>query len=257
MECKNCAFALSVDDNFCTNCGAKVIRNRLTIKNLFEHFTEQFLNYDNKFFQTFLNMFRRPEDVIGSYISGTRKKYVNVVSYFAIAITAAGLLLFVLNKYFPEFMNMSSIAQKGTEEFNQKNLEFTQEYQSLLMMLYLPFYALISRLVFLNKKQYNYTEHLVIFMYITAQIALAQFLLIIPLAFIRGIDFGIVSLLLIPLMIVFSAYCLKRLYGLNLGEILLKTMIFLLILFIIAIIAMVVMAFLMFKYEMFPELLPK
>jgi len=255
MECKNCALALKENDDYCNSCGAKVIRNRLTIKNLFEHFTEQFLNYDNKFLQTFLDMFRRPEDVIGSYINGTRKKYVNAVSYFAIAITAAGLLLFVLNKYFPEMMNMSSLAQPGTEEFNKNNLEFTQEYQSLLMMLYLPFYALFSRLVFLKNKKYNYTEHLVIFMYITAQLALAQFFIIIPLAFIDGMDFGLISLGFIPIMLFYSAYCLKRLFGLDLGGIILKTMLFLFILFVLGIIFTVIVTYLMLKHGFFPEVL--
>ena len=255
MDCKNCALALKENDDYCNSCGAKVIRNRLTIKNLFEHFTEQFLNYDNKFFQTFLNMFRRPEDVIGSYLNGTRKKYVNAVSYFAIAVTVAGLLLFILNKYFPEMMNVSSIAQPGTEEFNKSNLEFSQEYQSLLMMLNLPLYALMSRLVFLKNKKYNYTEHLVIFMYITAQLALAQSFLIIPLGFIEGIDFGLISVGFIPIMLFYSAYCLKRLYGLDLGGIILKTMLFLLLLFVLGIIAIVIVIYLALNHGMFQELM--
>jgi len=255
MECKNCALALKENDDFCNLCGAKVIRNRLTIKNLFKHFTEEFLNYDNRFFQTFLNMFRRPEDVIGSYLNGTRKKYVNAVSYFAIAITAAGLLLVILNKYFPEMMSMSSIAQPGTEEFNQNNLEFSQKYQSLLMMLNLPLYALISRLVFLKNKKYNYTEHLVIFMYLTAQLALVQSFLIIPLGFIEGIDFGLIGIGFMPIMLFYSAYSLKRLYGLDLGGIILKTMLFLFILFILGIFVIAVVAYLMLNHGLFPELI--
>ena len=85
MNCKNCDANLNQNSDYCNNCGAKVIRNRLTIKTLFSHFSEQFLNYDNKFLQTFIHLFTKPEDVIGSYINGTRKKYVNVISYFAIA----------------------------------------------------------------------------------------------------------------------------------------------------------------------------
>ncbi|WAC01775.1 DUF3667 domain-containing protein [Lacinutrix neustonica] len=73
--------------NYCNGCGAKVIKNRLTMRNLFEDFTYNYLNYDNKFLRTFLNLFTKPEAVITSYIDGTRKKYVNVISYFAIALT--------------------------------------------------------------------------------------------------------------------------------------------------------------------------
>ncbi len=98
MDCKNCHTNLKDTDDFCNTCGAKVVRNRLTIRNLFAHFSEQFLNYDNKFLQTFIHLFTKPEAVIGCYINGTRKKYVNVISYFAIAITISGLQMYILNK---------------------------------------------------------------------------------------------------------------------------------------------------------------
>lgn len=62
MACKNCNTELTTDSEYCYHCGAKVIRNRLTIKNLFEHFSEQFLNYDNKFLQTFILLFKKPEE---------------------------------------------------------------------------------------------------------------------------------------------------------------------------------------------------
>ena len=81
MHCKNCNTALTKTQNYCFECGAKVIRNRLTIKNLLAHFSEQFLNYDNNFLKTFLHLFTKPEVVIGGYIDGTRKKHVNVIPY--------------------------------------------------------------------------------------------------------------------------------------------------------------------------------
>lgn len=54
MNCKNCKTSLSDESDYCNSCGGKIIRNRLTIRNLFEHFSEEFLNYDNKLFQTFI-----------------------------------------------------------------------------------------------------------------------------------------------------------------------------------------------------------
>ena len=102
MNCKNCHTDIPERSGYCSRCGAKVIRNRLTMKNLISSFSRQFFDYDNKFLQTFINLFKKPEDVIGSYINGTRKKYVNVISYYAIAISLAGIQLFVLNKFFPE-----------------------------------------------------------------------------------------------------------------------------------------------------------
>jgi hypothetical protein len=231
MDCKNCSLSLQTHHNFCPYCGAKVIRKRLTIKALFSHFSEQFLNYDNKFLQTFINLFKEPEAVIGCYISGTRKKYVNVISFFAIAITISGLQLYVLNKYFPELVNLSSITAKGQEELASKNLAFIQEYQSILMILYVPIYAMISKIVFFNLKKYNYTEHLVIFMYITAQLSiLSAFLVIIGAIF--QFSLGTVSIVTLPLQIFYSAYCLKQLFNLSSQGIILRTLILILVLIV-------------------------
>jgi predicted amidophosphoribosyltransferase len=58
MNCKNCGTALTSENNFCNSCGAKVIHNQLTLKNVFEDFSEQFLNYDNKFLQTFIALIK-------------------------------------------------------------------------------------------------------------------------------------------------------------------------------------------------------
>lgn len=243
MACKNCYTSLSVESDFCNICGGKVIRNRLTVKHLFEHFSETFFNYDNKFLQTFINLFKKPEDVIGSYINGTRKKYVNVISYFAIAVTVSGLYLFILNKFFPETMDYSMFAAPGQEEFNKKNVSFVQEYMSLLMMLYVPLYALMARMTFIGVKKFNFTELLVVFLYLQAQMSIITAIASVVFSS-MGINQGIVSIIFIPLMILYSAFCLKRLYNINFRHIFLRTLLFLVVLlftfFVIIIIVLII-----------------
>ncbi len=245
MTCKNCENSIQTHHNYCYTCGAKVIRNRLTFKALFAHFMEQYVNYDNKFIQTFIKLFSKPEEVIGSYISGTRKKYVNVISYFALALTISGIQLYILNKYFPEVLDLSAITVQGQEDMANKNMQFIQEYQSIMMMLYVPIYALVSRIVFLKNKTYNYTEHLVIFMYILAQISLISAIGTIFCAFF-GITIGVISAISMPLQVLYSAYCLKRLYNLDLAGIILKTLIFILIMVVLFVIASILMAVIMY-----------
>ena len=239
MNCKNCNLLITDKDNFCNSCGAKIIHNRLTIKNLFEHFSEQFFNYDNKFLQTFIHLFTKPEIVIDGYIKGTRKKYVNAISYFAIAITLSGLQLFIMNKFFPEAMDYSAYSQKETEEFNKQTMSFVQEYQSIIMMFYIPLYAFMSKITFIKIKKYNYTEHLVIFMYVQAQISIVSLFYLVGLL-ILGVPFMALSLSMFPLMILYAAYCLKRLYNLNFQEIILRTLIFMIILAVFMIILTVI-----------------
>ncbi|WP_458629037.1 DUF3667 domain-containing protein [Winogradskyella sp. PC D3.3] len=240
MICKNCQTDLEEHDDYCKHCGGKVIRNRLTIQNLFTHFTETFFNYDNKLLQTFISLFTKPEVVIGSYINGTRKKYVNVVSYFALAITISGFQLLIINKYFPEVYDFSFKSIKGQADFQKKNMAFLQEYQSVVMMLYVPLYAIIARFVFFNLKRFNYTELLVIFMYIQAQTSIASALFVLVLALI-GLSSNIIGLAMMPLMILYAAYCLKRLYNLNLLNIVVRTLLFFIALGVVMVIATIIM----------------
>jgi hypothetical protein len=245
MVCKNCNAALLEQNNYCPNCGGKVIRNRITFRNLLNDFGAQFLNYDNKFLQTFISLFKNPNDVIGSYIEGTRKKYVNVISYFAIAITLSGLQIFILNKFFPEVLDLSAVTAKGAEDFSKKNLEFINEYQSLVMMLYVPLYALLAKLVFLKKKKFNYTELLVIFAYILSQISIISAVITLICAFF-GVSIGSMTLILLPLQVIYSAYCLKYLYRLTMEGIILRTLLILLILGVCFIILAIIMGVFMY-----------
>jgi len=145
MNCKNCNANLSEDNNYCNVCGAKTIRNRLTLKKLFADFSEQFLNYDNKFLKTFICLFTKPEDVIDRYINGTRRRYVNVISYFAIAITITGVEYFILNKFYSGFLDISNLSTKGLETFSNDIMKFVQEYQSFVLMLFVPVYAFMAK----------------------------------------------------------------------------------------------------------------
>lgn len=235
MNCKNCNITLSENSDYCNACGGKVIRNRLTFKNLFEHISETFFNYDNKLLRTIIDLFKKPEAVIVSYIEGVRKRYVNPISFFGVALTLSGLYVLVLNKFFPEVMDFSAITPKGQEEMQQRNMSFIQEYQSIVMMLYVPIYALIAKLTFIGLKKFNYTEMVVVFMYIQAQISVVSAAIVIIGAFF-GITYGVMSLFLLPLMILYSAYCLQRIYRLSLKHLLLRGLlfIFILILFFIA-----------------------
>ena len=232
MECKNCELSIQTHHNYCPSCGAKVIRNRLTIKALFAHFSEQFLNYDNKFLKTFRQLTTKPETVTDCYIHGTRKRYVNVISYFAIALTLSGFQMFIVNKFFPELVNVDFLSQNGMEDRNQQNMNFGQEYQSIIYMLIVPVYALMSKIVFFNHKQYNFTEHLVINMYLAAHVSIITSVLVLITSFL-GINFGLMGLLSLPLQIIFFAYCYKRIFKLSFKSLILKTLLFLVILLII------------------------
>lgn len=245
MVCLNCKDALLQEHDYCGSCGGKVIRNRLTMKNLFADFSQQFLNYDNTFLKTFTTLFKKPEDVIGGYIDGTRKKYVNAITYFAIALTLSGLQIFILNKFYPEVMSLESMTLEGMEDMQQNNMTFIQEYQSILYMLMVPVYALISKFVFLKFKKFNYTEHVVINMYLSAHFSIVTSILIV-LAATVGIKYMTSGLTIIAFQILYSAYAFKRLFNITLKGIILRSLLFLVILAVVFIILSIAFAFIMY-----------
>jgi hypothetical protein len=257
MTCKNCQHQLLDSSDYCNNCGAKIIRNRLTIKNLGADISEQYFDYDNKFLQTFITLFKKPEAVIGGYIHGTRKQYVNVISYFAIAITLSGLQIYIIQK-FPESMEMftqeNSIIAEQQNAFNTKLFEFIGDYQSLIMMFYIPLYALMARVIFFKNKLYNYTELVVIFMYTQAQFSIITAILTIILLPL-GFSLVIFSMLLLPTQLIYFAFCLKRMYQLDLAQIILKTLIFFIILGVMGVILGAVGGYMMHQSGMFDEMI--
>jgi hypothetical protein len=187
MECKNCKTPLTPVQKFCSECGAKIINDRLTIKHISSEFSAQFLNYDNKFLKTFLHLFIKPDVVINGYINGTRKKYINVIQYLAISLTLLGLQLFIFNKFYPDFFNSMYTDSQNLfamypeekraemEKFMSSYYSFINEYQSLIYILGIPITALVTRLTFIKEKLYNFTEHIILNTYVTAQYVVSSF----------------------------------------------------------------------------------
>lgn len=182
MRCKNCNSTLRTDYSFCPDCGAKVIRNRITAKSLFHDFFERYFNLDNTFFKTLWHMIIRPQDVCGGYISGLRKKYLNPVSMLAIALTISGFILFLMKKVAWESIDFSNISYAKTSANNgtEKIMSSTMEYGSLIFFFYIPIIAFASYLAF-NKKNYNYPEHIVASIYSLTTFSIITVLYAVPL----------------------------------------------------------------------------
>ena len=219
MNCKNCKNSLQENSDYCNICGGKVIRNRLTFKNLFEHISETFFNYDNKLLRTLIGLVKKPEVIIGGYIDGIRKRYVNPISFFGLTLTIVGLEWLFLRKFFPEQLNLSSLAVAGNESSLNNIFSFVQDYSSIIMMLSVPIYAIISRIVFFDHKKYNYVEHIIAFTYMMAFLSLFGAVLNI-IGVSLGRDLGLVTYINLPIQVIYISYCFKRLYKISFGEIL-------------------------------------
>ena len=255
MNCKNCNNTLKETQKYCDECGAKVIQNRLTPKVLIHQINEEFWTFDNKFLMTFINLIRKPERVIEGYIKGIRKRFIGVIPYYAISLTVLGFQLFILKNFFPEYLEVQN--QAMTEGFmmgsNGKGKEFLDnitlvanklnDYQGVLFSLFMPFLAIGTWIVYLDKQNYNYTEHLVINLYTNSQLIFFNFVLYIGFASVASVGFVTVSLISLPITVLYGAFIFKRLYQssyLNalvryFGALILYMITFLIIMFIVMI----------------------
>ncbi len=246
-NCKNCGQQIEAY-NFCPDCGAKKITKRITFKNLVQDFADRFLNLDNSFFRTFLHLFTKPEAVIDGYIYGLRKRYINAFGYFAISVTVTGFYGFVVkNRLLEIIANSINFMPKEQLEAQMIGIEKTFQHQSLLSFLLIPILAIISRLVFLNYKKYNLTEHFVIYLYSYSHIVGITALISIPIIFLID-NYFIVAFAPFVLYTTYIAYVLKRLYAISVKKILIKTLLFFMIggAFYIGLIFMVIVISLLF-----------
>ena len=220
MDCKNCNTTLNEEQRFCDECGAKVIQNRLTPKILATQVNEEFISIDNKLLRTFIALFIKPEDVIEGYINGVRKKYIGVITYYAIALTVLGFQMFLLKNLFPEFLESQSAAFADSFKAGSNGIEnpfaafpdYLNDYQGVFFSILMPFIAIGTWIVYLDKRRHNYTEHLVINLYMTAQTIYVSFTIYILFAAFNFKDYLIASLVATPIIIIYGAYVFKRLY---------------------------------------------
>ncbi|XLS28420.1 DUF3667 domain-containing protein [Flavobacteriaceae bacterium M23B6Z8] len=226
MECRNCNLMLADEQKFCSDCGAKIIKQRLTVKNLWGEISERFLNYDNTILKTFTSLFKRPAEVIDGFISGVRKKYLNPVNYLALTATYSGLVFYLIKKFRPNYYSNLNFQGQNNEAFAEFMNNF-MDFQGFVYFLSIPLMALVSVVVFLNIKKYNFTEHTVIYMYTGSQTSvLTSTLILISLPFCEVAPLWL-NAVTYTIMIGFNAYVLMKLFNLSLKGILLKTLLFL------------------------------
>ena len=173
MNCKNCDNTLRSDFSFCPDCGAKVIRNRITVKNLWFDITERYFNLDTSFLRTLKDMVFRPERVCQSYIDGVRKKYLNPISLLAISLTLSGAIIFIMKNVSWENMDFSDIMFSNGAG-SKKIMSITMEYSSILFLFYIPLLAICGYSLF-NSKNYNLPEHIIIAVYALASFSIITF----------------------------------------------------------------------------------
>ncbi|QTE22155.1 DUF3667 domain-containing protein [Polaribacter cellanae] len=266
MNCKNCQDPLEENALFCDNCGAKVVTSRITFKHLVTELAIDVFGIDSKFFLTLRKMVTNPEEVIGEYLSGVRKKYVNPFAFLAVG---AALSVIIFNYFSDDFINiqnamnsenLTEIREKATVDIsafpnlNEKELEklkiekkvaefqlstmdkiwyFMLRYFNLLAFLFLVIYAVLSKWTY--RKPHNFGEHIVINAYIYG---FATYFTLI--AFLAAIVIHPSIYLYSTLTyILYYLYAFGKLYKLSFGKNILKLLRFLIGLILLFVISLI------------------
>lgn len=224
--CKNCSFPIPENGNYCQNCGAKVIIERLSFKHLTDEFSQQFLNWDNRFLFTLKYLFINPAKVVSEYVDGVRKRYINPLSFFAVSLTISGIYLYLMQKYFPDVLDMSQYFDNPNQQMGNKKLtSLIYEYNSFISFMIIPGVALLSWIVFWNKK-YNYIEHCTIYFYTMPLFSMCVSIITLLVALFSPFQPMLISMSLWIGYFIYSSWLLKRLFSLSWKSLILKILMF-------------------------------
>lgn len=123
-ECLNCEKALVEDQFFCSHCGQKVHNSKLTIWSLIGEFFAGIFNLDNGVYRSLLNL-PRPGYLSKQFMSGKRKRYLNPIRLFLVALI---IHITVITNLIP-LNEVNKASAKNIESSGQQTLK--SEYEAI------------------------------------------------------------------------------------------------------------------------------
>jgi len=145
IVCQNCGS--EGDQKYCPGCGQALLAERISMHYLLHEVAHTFWHFEKGFLYTLKELAINPGTTQRKYLSGIRLRYQKPFSLFAISATLGALVLFL-------------VYHDAKDEINQ----FYKHYYFIVQAAMLPFYALITYLLFKSPKLY-YAEALVMNVY--------------------------------------------------------------------------------------------
>jgi hypothetical protein len=143
--CQNCGY--EGEHVYCSNCGQPLRAKRITLSHLWHEVTHTFWHLEKGFLFTLKELAIKPGTMQRKYLSGLRLHYQKPFPLFALSGTFGALLLFF-------------IYRNATGDVDQ----FYKHYYFIVQAVLLPFYALITYILFKSPDLY-YAEALVMTVY--------------------------------------------------------------------------------------------
>ncbi len=208
--CSNCGNEF--EGHYCPACGQKVIHHRNTVKHFFKLLFNSF-DIDRGIVYTTRMLFTDPDIIVNDYLNGKTIRYYNPLKYLLVLTSFYAILMIGFNVFDTNVETTNEMmGEYGKQtQFQQSINSYIKRYLSIIPILILPFYSIVSKWMFRKHKLY-YGEHLLINTYLYAQyIVMATFLMLSLLAF----D-GLLKLLL-PLgyiiLTIYYTYATKKIFN--------------------------------------------
>jgi hypothetical protein len=193
---------------------------------LFTDIVERFFDLDNSFYRTFKGLTVRPEVVIGGYIDGVRRRFLNPMTYLGFALGLAGFMFYVMRNYGMDAIDLSILGESSKAPVQQKIMDFSMEYNNFIYLTFIPVIA-ISGILSFNSRGYNLPEHLVSAIYTLAHLAILTFPVSLIVILAAPEYYMYYSLISILVMFFYSALVLVRLHPYSRGIAAVRTGLFL------------------------------
>jgi hypothetical protein len=211
-SCSNCHFELTNNSNFCPNCGAPKLKDRLSTRIVLAELFDLFFLWNKTFFKTCGTLLINPSRVYTFYIDGGRIKYQNPLFFLLLCFLIYHLVISFTNQ--PMFIidGMKGSVEGLSSGFSGKKIDASaldklNRYSKILFFLILPIIAWCSKVVF-KSSLLNYAEHLSINSYLLGQVILIGLVIstILLLFHASKILLGTLDFSLIPIYISINQY---------------------------------------------------
>lgn len=176
QNCQNCNTLII--NNFCDNCGQKKFK-KIDRKYIWDEIQYTFLHTNKGFLYSIKNIINNPGKTARAFIDGNR---VNHYKPILLVFVLSGISTFISVKIIGFEKIMSAFYAKETlnSEYMNDVMTSIKSYNSILMLLLVPVFALTTKLAF-RKWGNNYYEHVVINAYIVCVYTLFSIIIISPL----------------------------------------------------------------------------
>ena len=203
--CLNCANP--VTDNFCGNCGQKKYK-RIDKKYIWDELQYTVFHTNKGFLYSVKNILKNPGKTAKDFINGNRvNHYKPILLVFVLSGIATFFSYKILN--LKELLDVYFSQQKINSDLMGDMMSFIFSYNSILMLLLIPIFALTTKIAF-RKWGNNYYEHIVMNSYILAFYTLISIVLVYPfMCFFRDslsifLIITQISFLIVPILLVWN-----------------------------------------------------